>query len=100
MERVIFRIEKSPYDSHEHYLAVFPDTPANAGRYACVSFYFGSDSRGDYAIFEPFCECDTWYYYRTKRVPKNTPVAERCLKAIETRYGESYRVMEKIMRRY
>lgn len=98
MERVIFRIEKNPYDTHhEYYLAVFPDTPANRGRYACISFHFGSDDKGEYAIFDPFCECDRWYYLKTKCVHKNTPLAERCKKAVEEYYGESFRVMEKIM---
>ena len=96
MERVIFRIEKCHWDTDVHYMAVFPDTPANAGRYACVSFYFGDDEKGDYAVFEPFCECDRWYYLKTKRIPKNTELSARCLKAIEAKYGESFKVMEKI----
>lgn len=95
MERVIFRIEKNPYDTNnEYYLAVFPDTFANPGRYACIPFHFDLGGR---AIFEPFGECSMSYYYSTKCVHKNTTIAERCKKAVEEYYGESFRVMEKIM---
>ena len=94
MERVVFRIEKNQYDNaREHYLAVFPDDPANPGRYACVPFFFN----GGRAVFEPYCECDRRYYLKTKRVPKNTPVAERCLMAVEDYYNAEFKLCEKIM---
>ena len=88
-ERVIFRVECPDTQS---YLAVFPDTPANPGRVACVPFHF----LGDMAVFEPFCEASMGYYYGMRIVHKSTDTALRCLKAIERYYNAPFRVVEKL----
>lgn len=104
-ERVIFRKEYDEYKGKEVYLAVFPDDEARAGFLAYVSFFFTpsgdfSDDRSS-AIFEPYGEMSTGYYYdKTKIVHKNTDEARRCLDAIKRYYNSDFRVVEKIRTKF
>lgn len=91
--RVIFRKEYDPYMEIDKVLAVFPDDEANAGRVVCVPMWFDGNGK---CWFESCCECTLTYYWSTKPL-KDADLAERCKVALETRYGEKYRVMQKIM---
>lgn len=92
-ERVIFRKEYWPRWNDTVYLAVFPDDPANPGRYGYVAMRFD----GDTTWFEPYGEMAVDYYYRyTKPVHTNTEEARRCLAALEDRYQTSFDLRERI----
>ena len=90
MERVIFRMERDLYNARDNILACWPDDPHNPGRIACTPFFFHNGK----AIFEPYCEADDGYYYKTKIIRKNTPMAARALAAIEEYYGGPFKVCE------
>ena len=93
MERVVFRKEHWPRWNDTVYLAVFPDDPANPGRFGYVSMRFDHDT----AVFEPYGEMVFDYYYNhTKPVHVNTEEARRCLAAIEAYYQTCFALREKI----
>ena len=93
MDRVVFRMEKDKYRGGDSILAIFPDDPANPGRYGVLPFFY----RNGRPVFEPYCEADRSYLLNCKIIHKNTPVAERALATVEEYYGERYRIMERIM---
>lgn len=93
MERVIFRKEKNPY-CDSAFLAIFPDDPANPGFYGCVPFHFCHDC----AVFEPYCEIDTEYMYKSRIVHKGTETAWKCMDAIKNHFDSDFTMIEKIMR--
>ena len=97
-EKVIFRREYDQYRKQETYLAVFPENPANPGRYAAVPFRFVKELCGQLtAIFEPFCEVSHGYYYKgTKIVHKTDPLIPELLSAISRYCNTSFQVCEKI----
>ena len=103
-ERVIFREEKNPYmPGIPYYLALFPDDPACPGRINSVSLHFVNDpyyGTGEIAIFEPCCEIDFGYYYKTRIIHKNDSRAEKLLKAVTDYYSTEvpakFRIVEKI----
>ena len=91
MERVIFRMERDKYNARDNILACWPDDPHNLGRIARTPFFFQNGK----AIFEPYCEAADEYYYQTKIIHKNTPVAARALAAVEEYYGAKFKVCER-----
>lgn len=94
-EKVIFRKEYDNYMKIWKYLAVFPEERGLFGRICAVPFYFDGYWK---AWFEPFCEMDCCYYYKsTKIIHKNDAIIPILLSALKERYEEEYRVMEKIM---
>lgn len=94
MERIIFRKEKNPYTNEPSYLAVFPDDETNPGRVECLPFCIRDNGT---AVFEPLCEADLWYYYKTKIVHKNDPLADKLLKTVSEYYeGLQFRIVEKL----
>ena len=96
MERVIFRKEKNPFDrTTPHYLAVFPDDKANPGHVACLPFHF--DGHGQ-SVFEPYCEADMDYYYRTNLVHRFDEETPKLLGAIQDYYHTPFRIMQKLPR--
>lgn len=93
-EKVIFRREYDPYRKEWTFLAVFPEEEANRGRIAAVPFWFDGHN---IAWFEPFCEVDRMYYLnRTRIIHKKEAIVEKLLSAIENRYDQQFRVVEKI----
>lgn len=98
-EKVIFRREYDQYRKEWSYLAIFPEDPANPGRYAGIPFHFIKEWNGKLtAIFEASCEVSWDYYYKcTKIIHKNDPVIPDLLSAISRFYNTAFRVCEKIM---
>lgn len=94
VERVAFRLERDSYMEIDKVLACFPDERANFGRLACISMWF--DGNGT-AWFDTFDECDLGYYRDNTKPLKDVEMATRCVKALETRYGEKFRIVKRIM---
>lgn len=95
MEKVIFRREYNKYTKEWGYLAIFPDDPANPGRYSAVPFK--EDGYGKWS-FEPVCEIDYNYMLSQKIIHKKDGIIPILVKALENRYGGKYEAYEKIMR--
>ena len=98
-EKVIFRREYNPYRKEWSFLAVFPDETDWRGLISCVPFYFIDEWDGTQTtIFECSCDMDRPYYYnKTRIIHKKDAVVDKLLSAIEKRYNQQFRVVEKIM---
>ena len=100
MEKVIFRRYKDEFFGTEAVFAMFPQTPANPGRYAGVSMVFCDDGKPTpvKCKFEPFCEVSReWYYNDTRLIRKEDTGA--LLEALEERYEERFLVAERVTRK-
>lgn len=115
MERIIFRIEKNPYNQsirctnqkkgeswaetlcnpEYNFLAIFPDDETNPGMVECLPFFF--DGHG-VAHFEPLTEmCMEYYYTKTKIIHKRDARCETLLKTVSEYYeGTPFSVAEKL----
>lgn len=94
-ERVVMRREYDPFMEIEKVLCVFPDDRANPGKLCYVVMWF--DGHGT-AWFEPYGECDYYYYLHLKPL-KDVEMVEKCKAALEARYGGKFKVVQKITRR-
>lgn len=94
VERVAFRLERDSYMEIDKVLACFPDERANFGRLACISMWFDEN---DTAWFDTFDECDLCYYRDNTRLLKDMEMANKCLKALEIRYDQKFRIVKRIM---
>lgn len=94
-ERVCMRREYDPFMEIEKVMCVFPDDRANLGRLCYVVMWF--DGHGT-AWFESYGECD-YYYYLSLKPLKDVEMVDKCIKALEDRYGGKFKVVQKITRK-
>ena len=98
-ERVIFRKEWDPYMKEYHYLCIFPDCPANPGRYCCRAIW--KDGYGHWTG-DSMSECDYGYLRKCKIIHKGSDEAREALEGLNivdpSESADGYVVVEKIMR--
>ena len=92
-ERIVLRLEYDPYMEMEKIMVCYPEEEALFGRLCCQAMWF--DGNGT-AWFEACDECDIEYYWKTKPL-KDKVLADKCKNALEARYEQKFRVMQKIM---
>ena len=95
-EAIILRREYDPYMEMEKVLVIYPEESALFGRLCCQGMYF--DGNG-IAWFESTDECSWGYYYKHTKPLRDAELIEKCKEALEERYEQEFRVMQKIMGR-
>lgn len=95
MEKIILRIERDPYMKINKVLVLFPEDEAWRGRICCQPMWI--DGYG-IAHYECYDECDYTYYLTQTKPLKDENYALRIKAALEERYGEEFKLVQKVGR--